>query len=272
MPAYLCTACGLQFPPADVPPPRCPVCDEVRQYIPASGQGWTTLDDLQPKHRNAFQRLEPGLYGVGTVPEFAIGQRALLIRRPEGNILWDCIAVLDPATIDLIEGLGGISAIAISHPHYYTTMVEWSRAFGGVPIHLHEADRDFVVRPDPAIRFWSGDRLGLGAGATLIRTGGHFAGSAVLHWAGGAEGRGVLLTGDTIQVVADKRWVGFMYSYPNLVPLPPAVVAAIGQAVEPFAFERLYGAFWQSIVPADAKGAVRRSAARYIAAVAGNLP
>lgn len=271
MPAHLCTACGLQFPPADAPPARCPVCDEARQYVPPGGQSWTSLAALQPKHRNAFQWLEPGLYGIGTVPEFAIGQRALLVRRPEGNILWDCVALLDQATIDLIRGLGGIGAIAISHPHYYTTMVEWSRAFGGAPIHLHEADRDFVVRPDPAIRFWSGDRLDLGAGATMIRTGGHFAGSSVLHWAAGAGGQGALLTGDTIQVVADPRWVGFMYSYPNLIPLPPAAVAAIRDAVEPVAFDRLYGAFWHSIVAGDAKEAVRRSAQRYIAAVAGEL-
>ena len=271
MPAYLCTACGLQFPPADAPPARCPVCDEARQYLPPGGQGWTTLEGLQPKHRNAFQRLEPGLYGIGMVPEFAIGQRALLVRRPEGNILWDCIALLDPATIDLIQGLGGIAAIAISHPHYYTSMVDWSRAFGGVPIHLHEADRDFVVRPDPAIRFWSGERLDLAAGVTMVRTGGHFAGSSVLHWAAGAGGQGALLTGDTIQVMADTRWVSFMYSYPNLIPLAPGAVAAIRDAVEPLAFERLYGAFWRSIVAADAKGAVRRSAARYIAAVAGEL-
>ena len=269
MPAHLCTACGLQFPPADAPPPRCPVCDEARQYVPAGGQGWTTLEALRARHRNAFQRIEPGLYGLGTVPEFAIGQRALLIRRPEGNILWDCVALLDDATVDLIQGLGGISAIAISHPHYYTTMVEWSRAFGDAPIHLHQADRAFVVRPDPAINFWSGDRLDLGAGVALIRTGGHFPGSAVLHWAQGAEGQGALLTGDTIQVVADRRWVSFMYSYPNQVPLPAGAVGAIRDAVEPVGFERLYGAFWHSIVAEDAKGAVRRSAARYIAAITG---
>ena len=267
MPAYLCTACGLQFPPAEAPPARCPVCDETRQFIPAVGQTWTTLDALSRRHRNAFQRIEPGLYGIGTTPDFAIGQRALLVRRPEGNILWDCIAFLDDATIDLVQGLGGISAIAISHPHYYTTMVEWSRAFGDVPVYLHEADRAFVARPDPAIRFWSGDRLDLGGGASVIRTGGHFPGSAVLHWAAGAEGQGVLLTGDTIQVVADRRWVSFMYSYPNQIPLPARAVAAVRDAVEPLAFERIYGAFWHSIVAEDAKGAVGRSAERYIAAI-----
>jgi hypothetical protein len=268
MPAFLCTGCGLQFPPADTPPPRCPICDEARQFVPPGGQGWTTLDALSRTHRNAFQRMEPGLYGIGTTPDFAIGQRALLIRRPEGNILWDCVALLDAATIDIVRSLGGIAHIAISHPHYYTSMVEWSHAFGA-PVHLHAADREFVVRPDPAIRFWEGERLDLGAGATLIRGGAHFPGSSVLHWAEGAGGLGVLLTGDTIQVVADRRWVSFMYSFPNLVPLPADAVRAIAAAVEPFAFERLYGFQWRAEIAEDAKGAVRRSAERYVAALAG---
>jgi len=266
MPAFLCVACGLQFLPAEQPPARCPVCDEARQYIPEGGQAWTTLDALAAKHRNAFQVIEPGLLGIGTVPEFAIGERALLIRRPEGNVLWDCVALLDTATIEIVRALGGISAIAISHPHYYTTMVEWSHAFEA-PIHLHAADREFVARPDPAIRFWDGERQDLGGDLTMIRTGGHFPGSSVLHWASGAAGQGVLLTGDTIQVVADRHWVSFMYSYPNSVPLPASAIRSIAAAVEPYGFERLYGAFWRSVVGADAKGVVGRSAERYIAAV-----
>ena len=58
--------------------------------------------------------------------------------------------------------MGGIKAIAISHPHYYSSMVEWSRAFGGVPIYLHAADRQWVMRPDHAIVFWEGEIKGPG--------------------------------------------------------------------------------------------------------------
>ena len=97
---------------------------------PDSGQRWTSLEALRSTHRNAFQQIEPGLMGVGTVPAFGIGQRALLVRTPTGNLLWDCIALLDDATAAIITALGGLSAVAISHPHYYTTMVEWGRAFG----------------------------------------------------------------------------------------------------------------------------------------------
>ena len=118
----------------------------------------------------------------------------------------------------MVEAVGGVSAIAISHPHYYTAMVEWSRAFGGVPVHLHAADRQWVMRPDKAIAFWDGETLKLGEGLMLVRCGGHFEGGTVLHWQGGADGKGAILTGDIIQVVADRKHVSFMYSYPNYVP------------------------------------------------------
>jgi hypothetical protein len=108
------------------------VCDDERQ-IPPEGQSWTTLERLRISHHNGFRQYEPGLIGIGTTPKFAIGQRALLLCAPEGNILWDCIPLIDDATVTLINGLGGLRAIAISHPHFYTTLVEWSRAFGTSP-------------------------------------------------------------------------------------------------------------------------------------------
>jgi glyoxylase-like metal-dependent hydrolase (beta-lactamase superfamily II) len=181
-------------------------------------------------------------------------------------VLWDCIALLDEATERTIDALGGLSAIAISHPHYYTTMVEWARAFD-VPVYLHEADRAWVMRPDERLRFWSGETLEIGDGLTLVRLGGHFEGGQVLHWREGAEGRGALLTGDIIQVVADTRWVSFMYSYPNLIPLPAGEVRRIAETAEPLEFDALYGAWWGREIRSDAKAAVRRSAERYVTAL-----
>ena len=99
------------------------------------------------------------LIGIGTQPKFAIGQRALLLCTDMGNILWDCISLIDDATITLISALGGLHAIAISHPHFYTTLVDWSRAFGDVPVHLHANDAKWVRQPDPCIKFWEGERL-----------------------------------------------------------------------------------------------------------------
>lgn len=264
---YICTTCGVQFAATPAPPPHCPICEDERQYVNPNGQAWTTLAELRQIHTNVFRPQEPGLIGIGTEPTFAIGERALLLQTPGGNILWDCISLIDEATVDQIQALGGLSAIAISHPHFYSSMVEWSHAFGHIPIYLHAANREWVMRPDPAIVFWDSPTYALGNGLTLIHCGGHFPGSAVLHWAAGAEGRGVLLSGDTLFVVPDTQYVTFMYSYPNFIPLPTRSVERIVQAVEPFAFDRIYGLWFDRVVAADAKAAVARSAARYIQAI-----
>ncbi len=173
MAAFICTACGAQYPPSQTPPDACLICTDERQFVPASGQSWTTLERLRDAHSNRFRRLAAGLTTIETTPTFGIGQRAILARTPAGNALWDCLALIDDATVDVLKGLGGVAGIAISHPHYYTTMVEWSRALGGVPIHLHAADREWVTRADPAVQFWEGDAKPIGSGLTLVRLGGH---------------------------------------------------------------------------------------------------
>jgi hypothetical protein len=145
--------------------------------------------------------------------------------------------------------------------------VEWSRAFDA-PVYLHAADREWVQRPDPSIVFWEGDTHELEPGVALLRLGGHYPGGTVLHWAAGQGGRGVLLSGDIVQVVSDRRWVSFMYSYPNLIPLPAATVTGMVDALGPYQFARLYGAWFGRVVD-DAKAAVERSAARYVAALVG---
>jgi glyoxylase-like metal-dependent hydrolase (beta-lactamase superfamily II) len=259
---YLCKACGTQYPPADAPPGACPICEDPRQYIPHDeGQVWLTWDELLDGHK-ADIRDDHGILGIGCMPSFAIGQRALLVKSAAGNVLWDCVAYLDEEIADRISAEGGLAAIAISHPHYYSTMVEWAHTFA-CPIHLHEADRKWVVRPDPSVRFWSGETKDLGGRLTLIRCGGHFEGGQVLHWAE----RRALLSGDILQVIPDRRYVSFMYSYPNLIPLPPSRVRAIAGALEPFPFDVIYGAWWDRFVERGGSGVVRRSADRYVRAV-----
>jgi glyoxylase-like metal-dependent hydrolase (beta-lactamase superfamily II) len=264
---YICSTCGTQYPASDRPPDACAICRDERQYVGLNGQQWTTLDAIRLGHRNDFIALESNLTAILTQPEFAIHQRAILVESPQGNVLWDCISLLDDATTEAIRNRGDLKAIAISHPHYYTTMVEWSRAFGNIPVYLHSADRQHVVRPDPCLRFWDGHAMQLNSELTLIRCGGHFEGGTVLHCPAAAEGRGALLSGDIIQVVPDRRWVSFMYSYPNLIPLNAAKVRAILAAVDPFEFDRVYGAFHPMQVMSDGKAAVRRSADRYLIAI-----
>jgi glyoxylase-like metal-dependent hydrolase (beta-lactamase superfamily II) len=269
MPNFICTTCGTQYADAGQPPGACIICQDDRQYVKVSGQNWTTLERLRLTNRNSIKYKEPGVIGIGIDPQFAIGQRALLVRTAAANVLWDCIPLLDEAVVEAIQALGGISAIAISHPHYYSTMVEWSRALGDVPIYLHAADREWVMRPDKAIVFWEGETRALGASLTLIRCGGHFPGGTVLHWAAGAGGRGALLSGDIIQVVPDRKHVSFMYSYPNYIPLPASAIEQIVAAVEPLAYDRVYGAFWDLVIERDGKAVVKKSAERYLRAIRG---
>jgi glyoxylase-like metal-dependent hydrolase (beta-lactamase superfamily II) len=210
-------------------------------------------------------REDSGYLGVGVVPELAIGQRLLLAESPQGNVVWDMIPLVDDAAVEAVRARGEVRAIAISHPHYYSGMVDWSEALGGVPILLHEADAEWVMRPDPKIELWSGDAKELGAGLTLLRLGGHFPGGTVLHDANTST----LLSGDIVMVVPDRRFVSFMWSYPNLIPLGPAAVRQVVASLGPFAFDRLYGAFPDQLVVADAKGAVERSAERYLGRLGG---
>ncbi len=182
------------------------------------------------------------------------------MRTPAGNVLWDCIPLLDDEIERRVRELGGLAAIAISHPHFYAAMVDWSHAFGRVPIHLPAADRQWVMRPDPVIDFWEGETRQILPGVTMIRCGGHFPGSSVLHW-----DRGALFTGDTIMVVPDRKHVSFMWSYPNLVPLPAAEVRAVVAAVRPYAWDCIYGGWWDRVIPNGARVAVESSADRYIA-------
>ena len=268
MPLFICTACGTQYPDSVEPPPHCVICEEERQYVPPRGQTWTTLAALAQGHFNSYREVEPGVIGIGSQPQFAIGQRALLVRTPGGNVLWDCISLLDAATVTLIKGLGGIQAIAISHPHFYTTMVEWARTFE-CPIHLHAADAAWVMRPDAAVRHWEGETLTLWDGVTLVRCGGHFPGGTVLHWAGGASGRGIVCSGDILTVTTDRKWLSFMRSYPNLIPLSRREVEHIGQALSPFSFEAIYGHYFDRVIARDGKQVLENSVARYVAAIEG---
>lgn len=264
---YICITCGHQFAESESPPANCPICEDKRQYVNPRGQSWTTLDELARGHHNLVKPLETGLTGIATEPRFAIGQRALLLQTSKGNVLWDCISLIDDATIEAVQALGGISSLAMSHPHLFGSMVDWSRAFGGAPIYLHADHKPWVGRPDPTIEFWQGDFLELNEGVSLHRCGGHFEGSTVLLWPEGADGKGVLLSGDTMYVAPDRQHVSFMYSYPNFIPLPARTVDRIVSTVMSLRFDRIYGHFFDLEIELDAKGVVQRSAERYKRAI-----
>lgn len=267
MPLWTCETCGAQFPPSDATPASCPICEDERQFVNWKGQAFLSREALAERC-NLIWRDDLGLVGLALEPAFAIGQRALLVPGTGGFVMWDCVPLATPAAIDHVASQGGLKAIAISHPHYYGALADWSEAFGGVPVYLHADDREWVTRPHPSIVHWTGDSYRISDDLLLLRTGGHFAGATVLHWTRGADGKGALLTGDIAQVTMDRRFVSFMYSYPNYTPLNAAAVRRIAAAVAPLAFERIYGAWWGRNIAAGAKAAFAASVARYLAAIA----
>lgn len=270
MPAWICATCGVQYPDTERPPDSCPICEDERQYVGWGGQRWTTMPELLADHRMDVREEEPDLIGVGVEPAFGIGQRALLVRTPGGNVLWDCVSVLDEQASERIAEWGGIAAIAMSHPHFYGAHVDIADAFDARVL-IPRADRQWIQRPSSRIELFDEDVTPV-PGITVARIGGHFDGAAVLHWPSGSEGRGALLTGDTITVVSDRDWVSFMWSYPNLIPLDEATIRHIAARVERFAFDRVYGGWWGRVVVRDGPGAIRRSADRYIARLHGERP
>lgn len=271
MPRFICQTCGTQHASSDAPPARCDICTDERQYVGRQGQLWTHHDELLRGHR-ARVEMDGGLLGIGVAPAFAIPQRALFLQTDAGNILWECTSLVTPEVVAELRARGGIDLIAISHPHFYASMVQWSEAFGGVPILLHAADREWVRCPSPAITFWRGDEHRLSPSVCLYRCPGHFPGSTVLHWQCGPQGRPVLLPGDALHVTQDRRHVTFMYSVPNYIPAHPDHVAETRQRVRDLVFDDVYGFTWGLNIIGQGRAAVDASFDRYMRAIGRGQP
>ena len=265
MECYLCTQCCTQYAESERPPETCKICTDERQFLNPHGQQWTTHGWLKRWYRNTVHAQGPGVIGIGVDPQVGIGQRALLVRGTEGNVLWDCVPLLDDALIELIQAIGGLRAIAVSHPHFHTAMVDWAHAFR-CPVYIHGANSPWVMRPNPSIRFWDTETLELMRGMTLIRCGGHFPGSTVLHH---DRDGGELFTGDTLFVNPDLSSVAVMYAFPNHIPVSATKVRQVAAAVHSFEFRRLYGQWWDAVIPDGGKEIVLRSVERYVAALEG---
>jgi glyoxylase-like metal-dependent hydrolase (beta-lactamase superfamily II) len=268
MPMSICETCGTQYVETPSPPAHCPVCEDDRQYVGWQGQTWTTHEALRERYALRLEDDE-GVLGIGTAPDFAINQRAIFLPTDAGNLLWECISVVTDEAVRALKARGGVDRILISHPHFYTSMVEWSDAFGGVPILLHEADRDWVRRPSPNIELWAGDSRKLSKDVTLLRCGGHFPGSTAIHWGSGPRPGGALFPGDALQVVFDRRHVTFMYSYPNYVPMKPSDVRRMRALLDGYEFEDVYGYTWGRNIIGGGRAAVDASFDRYLKAVSG---
>jgi hypothetical protein len=271
---WICRTCAVEH--ADRPD-VCAICADERQWVPASGQAWTTLDELAAGRSIEIAELELDLYGLTTAPGVGIGQQTKLLCTGAGSLLWDPLGYVDDAAVAAVlhrAGPAGVVAVVASHPHMYGVQLEWSRRLSAasgapVPVLVSAADAGWPARTGDAVELWSGDREIL-PGVTLSQPGGHFPGSAVVHWAGGADGRGVLLAGDTIMANPDRTSVAFMRSYPNKLPLSGAVALRVAASVARWPFERLYNNFAE-VIPADARDVVLRSAERHAAWVRGDF-
>jgi len=264
----ICAACAVER--EEPVPDLCPICTDERQYVPEAGQQWLSLKGLATAgQQSVLVDNEPGLMGIRTQPKVGIGQTAQLVVTPAGSLLWDPPGYLDDHAVNMVLGRGPVLAVAASHPHMYGVQVEWSQRLGGIPVLVPEADREWLGRQDPAVSFWSGT-FDIADGLTLHQTGGHFRGSAVVHWAAGAEGRGVLLTGDSVFPNPDRRSVSFMRSYPNHLPLSGSVALRIAAQLDELTFDRIYGNF-NNVIRSDAKAVLRNSAARHAAWARGDF-
>jgi len=257
----LCTACGTQFP-EHYKEKLCAICNEERQYIPSAGQTWTTHDQILTTHTTDIVKLNDHLYEIVITPRFAIGQRAFLVLSESGNILWDCIPLLDQKVIDFINEIGGLQAIAISHPHYYSNMNDWAEQFK-CPIYIHKKDEQYISDKGNRIKLWEEDEMPLWDDIKIINIDGHFAGSSILLHQNMSE-KGTMLCGDTMYLSPNLQHFAIMYSYPNRMPLPVSEIKRIKKRLEVLEFDAVYGFYSYQNLTKNVKQILNNSIEKYL--------
>ena len=241
----------------------CTICQDDRQYIPDTGQSWTTHDELLRTRSVRILQLHEKVYELEIVPQFAIGQRALLLISDGGNVLWDCFPLLNAPTVEFIKSKGGLAAIAFSHPHYYSNMNQWAETFD-CPVYIQQADEQWIVNRGRNISLWTGAEKALWDGIRILNIGGHFPGSCILH-VPFLSPRGTIFCGDTLYLSPSKRHLAVMYSYPNRIPLPASEVKRVKQRLEEIPFDALYGFYSYQNLTENVKEILEKSLQRYLA-------
>ena len=267
MTGLVCKTCGTKYSVTGEALLNCAICDDDRQYVPTEGQQWIRESDLALSHKVVL-RDDDGVPGIGLAPAFAINQRAIIARGRDVSVMWECVSLVTDEAVTAITRDGAIDCIAISHPHFYSAMHDWSAALGGIPIYIHERDRNWT-RPggNGNFVFWAGDELALSSGMTLLRCGGHFPGSTALHWCDEGRPGGALLSGDALQVSGNRKHVSFMYSYPNAIPMHPDDVTHIRSLLRGRAFDKVYGYTWRRNIVENGRAAVDSSFRLYFDAI-----
>jgi hypothetical protein len=256
----ICSTCGTYYP-AESFPELCPICSDERQYIPEGGQQWISPSVLHQRHSIKLNKIKEQLYEMEINPVFAIGQRAMLVLSDQGNVLWDCIPMLDEVTINFIQSKGGLKAIAFSHPHYYSNMNDWAHQFN-CPVYIHENDAEHIHLKGPHIQLWKGDQMDLWDGMKLLLIGGHFAGSSILQ-VPFLSAAGSILCGDTLFLSPGKNHFSVQWSYPNKMPLPVAEMRRIKNRFDNIPFDSFYGYIKTQNLESGTKEIFEKSMNRY---------
>ncbi len=259
---WICATCAVETADSATPPEGCAICSDERQWVPATGQAWTTLAELEGRGTTtSWFEVEPGMYGVTADPKVGIGQQTMVVDTGDGVVVFDPLGYVDGAAVEHIRDLGVVRAVAASHPHMYGCQTAWAQALDA-PVVISSHDAEWCRRADRVTFF--DETYELGSALTLYRVGGHFRGQTVAEWRTGNAGAGVLLAGDAVSPNPDRRTVTFMRSFPNRLPLSGAVVLRIAAQLEGMHFDRLYDNFG-GVVPSDAQAVLRFSADRYAA-------
>jgi hypothetical protein len=267
----ICTACGTQFPTSNKNEVKtCFICDDPRQFTPQTGQAFTTSDKLRSSHENVWTPLagDDRFISIVTEPKFGIGQRAVLVKTSKGNILWDCISLIDDETIAQIKELGGLKAVVISHPHYYTAHVEWARAFE-CPVYLAADDEQWITQPSAYQVFLTETESelkinGEASGFRVLKLGGHFPGSLVAIYDGRLLAADTLLTtpaglgnwetdaiGNLRARPDNMNTYSFMWSIPNMIPLAPDELQRMWSILKKYHFRSSHGPFLSTDIMKD---------------------
>lgn len=290
----ICETCGAQ---SDVQNPKelqqrdeCFICLDPRQAVPESGQKWTKISNWLTNSSRLQCNLvpqdnfDPGLFRVMAkdyTNMVGIGQTPWLILTEKGIVIWDCSAYF---TVDLFNSIKQLSslyqvpivAIAISHPHFYTTSLTWAKALQ-TKLYISNLDKRWYQRDHDSkhINFFKSSQIEIIPGITMIRCGGHFDGSCVLHWdrkiakcpkglGTGKKETGVIFCSDTFAPASDRKQITFMWSYPNFIPLPPKDIVQIWKSVQQFEFDDILGAWPGKYIYGDARQKVLKSAKNFV--------
>lgn len=173
---YCCLHCGF-WQPYFERPPGCPVCLDYRHPLPADGWRFETPGVLGARVATRWAEAAPGLWRFWNEPAVGIGPSGYVLVRADGNAAFEGATWYDDAALDFVASLGGVRWASASHAHVFGGLWRLAERFGADVV-IQEAELPFARALPVAWSF--GGRADLGDGLTLVHTGGHTPGHAVL--------------------------------------------------------------------------------------------